>query len=213
MSLGFRTGEREEVEDFLQSRLISADIMENYKTAAAKLRRELAAMDFADHTWNLKSYDQHGVAVVKIHCGECNKEFGGTGGDHSRSAIQNLFANFKKSHLHSTLHIKQWCKKQQILYIDHPKKEGNKGKPLIYTPADHKRLVEEGVSILKSVNDAVSLEDPPFVLVGDVWVLQMKSFWYKVRCKIDGELMLLCPPKRNLRINLENHLQGITHSK
>ena len=65
MSLGFRTGEREEVEDFLQSRLISADIMENYKTAAAKLRRELAAMDFADHTWNLKSYDQHGVAIVK----------------------------------------------------------------------------------------------------------------------------------------------------
>ena len=185
----------EEEENLLKSELISNEIIENYKRAALKLTRELESMDFADHLWKLKSYDQHGVAVVKILCGECNKEIGGAGGDHSRTVIQNLFANFKKSHLHSALHIKQWCKRKEILYSDHPKKEGNKSKPLILTSVDHRRLVEEGVSILQSVNDSISTDDPLFVVVGDVGVLQLKSFWYKVRCKIDGEIMLLCPPK------------------
>ena len=99
------------------------------------------------------------------------------------------------------------------MYNDHPKKGGNKGKPLMYIAADHKRLVEEGLSILKSVNDEISEVDPPFVIVGDVEHTQLKSFWYKVRCKIDGQLLLLCPPKNNLRANLENHLQGFTHTR
>jgi hypothetical protein len=81
------------------------------------------------------------------------------------------------------------------------------------TPADHKRLVEEGVSILQSVNDSISEDDPPFVIVGDVGVPQLKSFWFKVRCKIDGELMHLCPQKGNLRANLENHVHGFLHTK
>ena len=130
----------EEEETLLQSTLLSADVLENYKRGAEKLRRELESMDFADHVWNLKTYDHHGVAVVKIFCGECKREIGGTGHDHSRSAIQNLFANFKKSHLHSALHIKQWCRKREILYNDHPKKKGNSSKPIILTPADHRRL-------------------------------------------------------------------------
>lgn len=153
------------------------------------------------------------MGVVKIHCGECNKDSGGNGGDHSRSAIHNLFGNFKKSHLHSTLHIKQWCKRKAILYNDHPKKEGNKGKPLIFSAADHKQRLDEGLSILQSVNDSISTNDPPFVLVGDASASELKSFWYKVRCKIDGELMLLCPSKNNLRINLLNHVEGLIHTK
>lgn len=84
---------------------------------------------------------------------------------------------------------------------------------MIYTAADHKKLVEESLSILKAVNDEVSELDPPFVVVGDVGVTELKSFWYKVRCKIDGEFLLLCPPKKNLRVNLENHLHGFTHTK
>jgi hypothetical protein len=41
------------------------------------------------------------VAVVKIHCGECDKDFGGSGGDHNSHAMSNLFANFRKHHLHT----------------------------------------------------------------------------------------------------------------
>jgi hypothetical protein len=203
----------EEEETLLQSALLSADVLENYKRGAEKLRRELESMDFADHVWNLKTYDHHGMAIVKIFCGECKKEIGGTSHDHSRSAIQNLFANFKKSHLHSALHIKQWCKKREIFYNNHPKKEGNSSKPLILTPADHRRFVEGGVNILQSVNDSISEDDPPFVVVGDVGVPQFKSFWFKVRCKIDGELMHLCLQKGNLRANLENHIHGLLHTK
>jgi len=73
--------------------------------------------------------------------------------------------------------------------------------------------VEEGVSILQSVNDSISLDDPPFLIVGDVGVPQLKSFWFKVRCKLNGELMLLFPQKGNLRANLENHVHGLIHTK
>ena len=73
--------------------------------------------------------------------------------------------------------------------------------------------MEEGVSILQSVNDSISSDDPPFVLIGDVGSKQLKCAWYKVRCKLDGEIMLLCPAKQNLRINLEHHVNGLTHTK
>ena len=82
-------------EVYLLSTLISIDVMEKYNATVVKLRKELESMDFADHLWNLKSYDLIGVPVVKILCGECQKEFGGTAGDHSKTAIHNLFANFK----------------------------------------------------------------------------------------------------------------------
>ena len=203
----------EEDESLLQSKIISNQVMENYKRGAAKLKRDLAAMDFADHDWKIRSYDQHGMAVVKILCGECNKEIGGNGSEHDRSVIQNLFANFRKSHLQSAFHIKQWCKKRDISYSDHPKKEGNKNQPLILTTAEQRQCVDEGVSILKSVNDSVSLDNPPFVLIGDAKQCEFKLFWYKVRCKVDGEIMMLCPTKCNLRMNLENHLHGLTHTK
>ena len=199
-------------ETLLQSTLLATDVLENYKQGAEKLRRELESLDFADHKWDLKTYNHCGLAVVKIYCGECKREIGVTGCDHSRIAVQNLFSNFKKSHLHSALHIKQWCRKRGLVYSDHPK-EGKSSKPIILTLADHRRLVEEGVSILQSVNDLISSNDPPFVIVGDVGVPQLKSFWFKVRCKLDGELLLLCPQKGNLRQNLENHVHGLVHTK
>lgn len=75
--------------------------------------RELTSMDFVDHVWKLKSYDQHGVVVVKIHCEECSKEFGGVGGEYLRSIIQNLLANFKSPI------CTQHCKRKEIMYNDH----------------------------------------------------------------------------------------------
>ena len=70
-------------DSFLQSKLLFDDILENYKQGALKLKRELKSVDFADHQWRLQTYDQHGVAVVKVHCRECNWEIGGTSSDHS----------------------------------------------------------------------------------------------------------------------------------
>ena len=53
-------------------------------------------------------------------------------------------------------------------------------KPAKMTPTDHKRVVEEDLSIMKSVNDTVDDEDGPFAFVGDLNVGKLKSFWYKV---------------------------------
>ena len=157
----------QDLEVFLKSTLISAEMMAKYKFGAEKLQRDLENMNFGDHMWNLKSYDLNGTLVVKIHYRECLKEIGGGAGDYSKAAISNLFANFKKCHMQSTLHIKQWYKRKKIHYHDHPKKDGNRGKPLILITVDHKSLVQEGLSILHSMNDSVSEDDPPFVLVGD----------------------------------------------
>jgi hypothetical protein len=128
----------EDEETLLQLTLLPIDVLENYKQGGEKLRRELESLDFANHKWDLRTCDHHGVVVVKIFCRECKREIGGIGLDDSRSAVQNLFSNFKKSHLHSALHIKQWCKKRRILYNDHPKKDGKSSKPIILTPADHR---------------------------------------------------------------------------
>ena len=92
VAVGFNPEVIEDVANLLESKLIPDDIMANYKRGAEKLRRDLADLDFADHLWQLKSYDLNGVAVVKILCGEYNKESGGTSGEHNRSIIQNLFA-------------------------------------------------------------------------------------------------------------------------
>jgi len=214
VGLGFSPEELPDDDSLLQSKLLPTEIMKNYRAGATKLTRELQSIDFADHLWKLKTYDQHGMVVVKIFCGECNKDCGGSSGEHSRyHGIQNLFTNFKKSHLHLALHIKHWCKKRDILYSDHPKKEGNSSKPVVYTTANHRYLVDEGVSTFQSVNDSISSNNPPFVVVGDVGVSRLKSFWFKVCCKINEELMYLCLQKRNLRANLENHFHGLLHTK
>jgi len=87
VGLGFSPEELPDDDSLLQSKLLPTEIMENYRAGAAKLTRELQSMDFDDHLWKLKTYDQHGVVVVKIFSGECNKDCGGSSGEHSRYGI------------------------------------------------------------------------------------------------------------------------------
>ncbi len=63
-----------------------------------KLKKKLIGISLDDHLWSLKSWDQNGIGIVKLLCGKCCKEFGGLVDDHSKSSINNLFGNFKKSH-------------------------------------------------------------------------------------------------------------------
>lgn len=51
------------------------------------------------------------------------------------------------------------------------------------------------------------------MLVGDPEAEHLKSSWYKVRCKLCGDLFQLCTPKKNIEGNLKNHLQGLKHCK
>ena len=90
----------------LKLMLLPKEVLDKYLTVVSKLMRELALIDLEDHSWYLKSRNLNDVAVVKLFCGKCNKDFGGTNTDRLKSAIYNLFANFKKSHIQSTLHIR-----------------------------------------------------------------------------------------------------------
>jgi hypothetical protein len=76
----------------LKSTLLPKEVLDKYMKATSKLKKE-------DHEWKLKSWDLNGIPVVKVYCGECDKDFRGTNGDYSKNTIHNLFANFKKSHI------------------------------------------------------------------------------------------------------------------
>jgi hypothetical protein len=93
------------------------------------LKKELKLISLEDHIWTLKSFDNNNVGVVKLQCGECQKDFGGGSGDHSKSTIHNLFSNFKKSHIMSNAHIRNWCRRKGIPWIEHPQFSVQKGKP------------------------------------------------------------------------------------
>jgi hypothetical protein len=193
----------------LKSSNIAKEIEEKYVRAAMKLRTELAALNCGDNMWHLRSWDE--VVVVKLYCGECKKGFGGEIGDHSKQAIHNLFNNFKVSHVTSTLHAKAYCKRKGVSYDNHPQDKARKA--IVLTAMDYKALVEEGIGIIGSVNDSITSSNGTFVSIGDVHTEHMKSFWFKVRCTVCGELFMLCPAKKNLQCNLENHVNGLKHVK
>lgn len=146
----------------LRSTLISAEVMERYHAQAEKLKRDLKDSDLDDHKWELRSWDQDGVGVVKLYCCECRKETGGQSGNHSKVTIQNLFSNFRTSHLQSIQHIKSWCRKHNVNYLDHPQSVAPKGKAIVLTTTDHRRLMAEGVDIMNVVNAELQEGMKPF---------------------------------------------------
>jgi hypothetical protein len=181
--------EGEVSENRLLSTLIPPDVMAKYMDGVVKLKSELAALDMDDHLWHLLSSDHNGVGVIQLFCGDCNKRFGGVGGDHSKVAIHNLFANFKAKHLQTNLHIRAWCHRKGIWWEDHLQSLSTKSRPVKMTSADHRWAVKEGINILQSVNKVFDADKHPFVTIGDRNAMDMKSFMFKVQCRIRGEMM------------------------
>jgi hypothetical protein len=66
--------------------------------------------------------------------------------------------NFKKSLLMSIVHIRNWCWRKGIRFEDHPQSQAGKGKTVVLTLADHKRLVLEGIEILDALNENIGGE-------------------------------------------------------
>jgi hypothetical protein len=92
-----------------------------------------------------------------------------------------------------------------------------KGKPVIMSTVEHERLVQEGTDIMDEVNDGAEEVNgqKPFYVVSDTMAdgFKYRSYWFKVRCRVCGDFFQLCPPKRNLLANLNNHLHRLKHSK
>jgi hypothetical protein len=92
-----------------------------------------------------------------------------------------------------------------------------KRKPLKPSSVNHECLVQEGTQIVEDINDTADTVDgkKPFYIVEDLDSdgFKYRSYWFKVRCRFCGDFFQLCPLKKNLFANLQNHLQGLKHSK
>ena len=115
------------------------------------------------------------IKVLKVHNVECNKDFGSSTRDHSKSSVDNLFMNFKKSHLMSVVHIKNWCQRKGIQFEDHLQSQAGKGKIVVLTPIDHKRLVLDGIEILDALNEDIGREKKTFDVIKDLISEEVQS--------------------------------------
>ena len=200
-------------EDHMTATLLSTEELQRYMGCVDKLKVDLKRITLDDHEWYLKSWDKDGKAIVKLYCGECSKLYGNSTGDHSKTAVYNLFGNFGKKHLQSIAYVKNFCIRKGIDFQAHPQSQ-SKDKPAILTREDHQQLVEEGLGIVDIVNNSVtSSSKKPFVPIGDKNSPDMRCFWFRVKCAYCGDFFSLCPPQKNLEANLLNHLMGTKHDK
>ena len=105
---------------FEEDEVIPVSLLQSEKLPKERLWRELIQISLDDNLWHQKSWDENDVTIVKIHCGKCVKDFGSTARDYNSHAISNFFMNFRKTHLHTTLHIRNFCQRQGLPYTDHP---------------------------------------------------------------------------------------------
>jgi hypothetical protein len=111
----------------LKSTLLPNEVMDRYLERAKKLRAELKKVAMSDHDWWLKTFDLNGGGVVKLWCGECKKDCGGGSKDHTKAHIDNMFNNFRRSHIVSTAHVRNFCAAKNVNFDDHPQSEANFG--------------------------------------------------------------------------------------
>jgi hypothetical protein len=141
--------------------------------------------------WKLKTLDVNDIGVVKVHYAKCGKDFGFSTGDHSKSAIHNFFMNFKKSHLMSAIHIRNWYWRKGVWFKDHSYSQAAKGKTVVLIPADHKHLVLEGIEILDALNEDIGGVKKTLDVIGDLNSEEVRSFWFRVKCNFCGDYFML----------------------
>jgi hypothetical protein len=66
------------------------------------------------------------------------------------------------------------------------------------TPLCYKKAMEEGVKIIERVNEEVGSKRKLFLILGNPYDVQVKSFWVKVQCTYCSDFFHLCPPKKIL---------------
>lgn len=104
----------------LKFTLLLNDVMDRYLKRAKKLRVELQKVAMFDHEWWLKTFDMNGNGVLKLWCGEWKKECGGGRKNHTKAHIENLFNNFRISHILSTTRIQNFCTAKNGNFDDQP---------------------------------------------------------------------------------------------
>ena len=149
--------------------------------------------------------DVNNVAILGLRREEHGKDFGFISGDHYKASVHNLFTNFKKSHMLTISHMNNWCHYKGLWFEDHSQSEASKGKCIVITPQDHKRVVLKGIQILDDFNKDIDTENMTFIVIKDLQSEDVCSFWFKVKCVFYSKYFLLYPSKKNLKSNLKNH--------
>ena len=167
----------------------------------------------SDHDWWLKTFDLNGNGVVKLWCGECRKDCGGGSKDHTKAHIDNLFNNFRRSHIVSTGHVRNFCAAKGVDFDNHLLSKSRDGRSAVVTPEDHKRLIAEGVDIVGSANATLPSGHKHFTILGNLEAKDTRCYWFKVKCQYCRDLFVLCPLKVNLEANLTNHVTSPKHKK
>ena len=121
-----------------------------------------------DHEWWLKTFDMNGNGVVKLWCGECKKHCRGGNKNHTKAHIDNLFNNFRRSHILNTTHVRNFRVAKNVNFDDHPQSEAKNGRPDIITPKDHKCLINEGVEMSEGVNAFLPDGHKNFTMLGNL---------------------------------------------
>jgi len=111
----------------LKSMLLPNDLIDWYLERAKKLRAELKRVALNDHEWWLKTFELNGREVIKLWCAKCKKDCRGDNNDHTKSQINNLFNNFRRSYVMSSTHIKNFCVAENVSFDDHPQSETRNG--------------------------------------------------------------------------------------
>ena len=208
------SGGSTEIEDIpFKSVLLPNVVMDKYLERAKKLRAELKKVAMSDHEWWLKTFDLNGSGVVKLWCGECKKDCGGGSTDHTKAHIDNLFNNFRRSHIVSAAHVRNFCAAKNIDFDNHLQSQSQNGRPITLTPEDHKRMIREGADIVQTVNASLPVGHKHFTILGNLQAEDTRCYWFKVKCLYCRDMMVLCPLKKNLEANLTNHLSGPKHKK
>ena len=71
----------------------------------------------------------------------------------------------------------------------------------------------EGTKIVDALNFDIGGGKKTFDVFGDLNFDEIRSFWFRVKCNFSANFFMLCPPKKNLEVNLKNHINGLKHSK
>ena len=87
------------------------------------------------------------------------------------------------------------------------------GRPLSLTPEHHERLISEGVEILEGVNVALPDGHKKFTVLGNLTTEDTRCYWFKMKCLYCRDMMVLCPPRKTLEVNIRNQLTGPKHMK
>lgn len=80
----------------------------------------------------------NGNGMVKLWCNACKKDCGGGNKDHTKTHIDNLFNNLRRSHILSTTHIQKFSVTKNVKFDYHPQTEAKNGRPTTQTLEDHK---------------------------------------------------------------------------